>query len=154
MLDPKVLDKKIDRIRKLTQAVPNLEMRFEPPKESYFQGLLSRGDRRVGRLLAELEKRRESWKWLMKGTSKRILDDVPPVDFYVSRRIGFDEVLPWESVDSLIPRSLLERESMRAHYGEDWVQPRADGQPLRDDENAVTRGVELEDSETLAPCAL
>lgn len=154
MLDPKVLDKKIERIRKLTQAIPNLEMRFEPPKESYFQGLLSRGDRRVGKLLVELERQGESWKWLMKKTGRRILAEVPPVDFYVSRRIGFAELLPWESVDSLIPRTLLEREAMRAHHGEDWVQPRADGQPLVDGEETVLRGAELEEDAELAPCAL
>lgn len=143
MLDPKTLDKKIERVRKLTQAVPNLELRFEPPKESYFQGLLSRGDRRVGKLLLEVERRCETWKWLMRKTDRRILPDVPPVDFYVSRRIGFQEILPWESVDSLIPRSLLEREAMRAHHGEDWVQPRADGQPMVADEDTVLRGAEL-----------
>jgi len=143
MLDPKTLDKKIDRVRKLTQAVPNLELRFEPPKESYFQGLLSRGDRRVGKLLLEVERQRETWKWLMRKTDRKILPDVPPVDFYVSRRIGFQEILPWESVDSLIPRSLLEREAMRAHHGEDWVQPRADGQPMVADEDTVLRGAEV-----------
>ena len=66
MLDTKTLDRKIERVRKLVMKVPNLELRFEPPKESYFQGLLSRGDRRVGRLLREAELRNESWKWLMK----------------------------------------------------------------------------------------
>lgn len=143
MLDPKVLDKKIDRVRKLTAKIPNLEMRFEPPKESYFQGLLSRGDRRVGKLLVELERRQESWKWLMRKTEQKIIEEVPAVDFYVSRRIEFSELLPWESIDSLIPRSLLEREAMRAHHGEDWVQPRAADQPIIEDEETVLRGAEL-----------
>ncbi len=49
------------------------------------------------------------------------------VDFYVSRRIGFSELLPWEVVDSLIPKTLLEREAMRAHNGEDWVHPTVPG---------------------------
>ncbi|MFO0416595.1 MAG: radical SAM protein [Pseudomonadota bacterium] len=143
MLDPKTLDKKISRIRDLTKRIPNLEMRFEPPKESYFQGLLSRGDRRVGKLLLELERQKENWKWLMRKTDRRILEEVPPIDFYVSRRIDFKELLPWESIDSLIPRSLLEREAMRAHHGEDWVQPRADGQPMVEDEDTVLRGAEV-----------
>jgi radical SAM superfamily enzyme YgiQ (UPF0313 family) len=132
MLDPKTLDRKIERVRKATQSIPNLELRFEPPKESYFQGLLSRGDRRVGKLLFELERRNENWKWLMRKTDQKILTDVPPVDFYVSRRIAFSELLPWESVDSLIPRTLLEREAMRAHHGEDWVQPRGEGEVIDD----------------------
>jgi radical SAM superfamily enzyme YgiQ (UPF0313 family) len=144
MLDPKVLDRKIDRVRKLVMKVPNLELRFEPPKESYFQGLLSRGDRRVGRLLHEVERRRESWKWLMKRTKESLIEGVPPVDFYVSRRIGFNELLPWEVVDSLIPRSLLEREAMRAHHGEDWVQPRAEEQPMLGNEEETLRGTRVE----------
>ena len=127
MLDPKTLEKKIDRLRKQVLKVHNLEFRFEPPKESYFQGLLSRGDRRVGKLLLEAERQGESWKWLMKRTDREIVPGVPPVDFYVSRRIGFSELLPWESVDSLIPKTLLEREAMRAHNGEDWVQPPVPG---------------------------
>lgn len=140
MLDTKTLDRKIERVRKLVMKVPNLELRFEPPKESYFQGLLSRGDRRVGRLLREAELRNESWKWLMKRTKEQIVEGVPPVDFYVSRRIGFNELLPWETVDSLIPRSLLEREAMRAHHGEEWVQPRAEGQPILEGEEETIRG--------------
>lgn len=123
MLDPKLLDKKIERVRQLIKKVPNLELRFEPPKESYFQGLLSRGDRRIGKLLYEAEQRGESWKWLVRKTSTTLVEGVPAVDFYVSRRIPFSETLPWEVVDSLIPRTLLEREAMRAHYGEDWSQP-------------------------------
>jgi radical SAM superfamily enzyme YgiQ (UPF0313 family) len=127
MLDPKTLEKKIERLRKQVLKVPNLEFRFEPPKESYFQGLLSRGDRRVGKLLLEAEWQGETWKWLMKRTDRELVSGVPPVDFYVSRRIGFSELLPWEVVDSLIPKTLLEREAMRAHNGEDWVQPAVPG---------------------------
>ena len=135
MLDPKTLERKIERLRKRVLKVPNLEFRFEPPKESYFQGLLSRGDRRVGKLLLEAELKGESWKWLMKKTDREILSGVPPVDFYVSRRIGFSEVLPWEVVDSLIPKSLLEREAMRAHNGEDWVQPAAPGYERKEEDD-------------------
>ncbi len=144
MLDTKVLDRKIERVRKLVMKVPNLELRFEPPKESYFQGLLSRGDRRVGKLLREAELRGESWKWLMKRTKEPLVEGVPPVDFYVSRRIGFNELLPWEAVDSLIPRSLLEREAMRAHHGEEWTQPRADEQPMVEGEEDTIRGAGAE----------
>lgn len=120
MLDPKVLDAKIERVHQRIKGVSNLEMRFEPPKESYFQGLLSRGDRRVAALLREVEEQGENWKWLMKRTHLPILEKVPPVDFYVARRIPFAETLPWEIVDARIDRKLLLREAMRAHLGEEW----------------------------------
>ena len=142
MLDPKTLEKKIERLRKQVLKVHNLEFRFEPPKESYFQGLLSRGDRRVAKLLLEAERQGESWKWLMKRTEREIVSGVPPVDFYVSRRIGFSEILPWEVVDSLIPKTLLEREAMRAHNGEDWVQPAVPGyERVEDDVISQEMGV-------------
>lgn len=141
MLDPKTLERKIERLRKQVLKVPNLEFRFEPPKESYFQGLLSRGDRRVGQLLLEAELKGESWKWLMKKTDREVVPGVPPVDFYVSRRIGFSELLPWEVVDSLIPKSLLEREAMRAHNGEDWVQPAVPGYERIEDDEQVAQDV-------------
>ena len=142
MLDPKTLEKKIERLRKQVLKVHNLEFRFEPPKESYFQGLLSRGDRRVAKLLLEAERQGESWKWLMKRTDREIVPGVPPVDFYVSRRIGFSEILPWEVVDSLIPKTLLEREAMRAHNGEDWVQPAVPGyERVEDDVISQEMGV-------------
>jgi len=141
MLDPKTLDCKIQRIRKLVMKVPNVELRFEPPKESYFQGLLSRGDRRVGALLLEAERRNESWKWLVKRTKEPIVAGVPPVDFYVSRRIPFDELLPWEVLDSRIPRSLLEREAMRAHHGEEWTQPKAPDEQEREREAQALESV-------------
>ena len=138
MLDPKTLDKKIERLRKQVMKVHNLEFRFEPPKESYFQGLLSRGDRRVGRLLFDMEQQGETWKWLMKKTEREIVPGIPPVDFYVSRRIGFLELLPWEVVDSLIPKTLLEREAMRAHHGEDWVQPSVPGYERNEEEQETS----------------
>jgi radical SAM superfamily enzyme YgiQ (UPF0313 family) len=37
MLDVKTLERNIDRIRELIKRIPNLEMKFESPKESYFQ---------------------------------------------------------------------------------------------------------------------
>jgi hypothetical protein len=136
MLDTKALDKKIERLRKQVLKVPNLEFRFEPPKESYFQGLLSRGDRRVSALLLAAHRNGKGWKWLMKNTDDSLVDSVPPVDFYVSRRIPFSERLPWEIVDSRIPRSLLEREAMRAHNGEEWVQPAVPGYERSDEDES------------------
>ena len=65
----------------------------------------------------------------MRRTDRKLLDEVPPVDFYVSRRIGFSETLPWESVDSLIDRKLLEREAMRAHFGEECSERTSDNDP-------------------------
>lgn len=120
MLDRDSLERKIKRVASLIKGVPNLEMKFESPRESYFQALLSRGDRRVGKLLLEVEKQGKDWKWLVKKGAETIVEGVPPIDFYVARRIPFDEILPWEVVDSLINKDLLKREALRAHHGEKY----------------------------------
>ena len=67
------------------------------------------------RLLLAAEEQGKDWKGLGAGGSRRILEDVPSLDFYASRRIPFDEFLPWEVVDSKVDRELLRREALRAH---------------------------------------
>ena len=100
-------------------------MRFESPKESYFQALLSRGDRRVAHYLLHAEAERKDWKWIMQHKHPTLQGVVPPVTFYVERRIPFSEKLPWEIVDSRIDRGLLYREAMRAHHGEEFGRHQA-----------------------------
>lgn len=120
MLTQEELTAKINRVRQAVRRMPNLELHFEPPKESYFQALLSRGDRRVARLLFETEQRGRDWKWLLAQGSARLAPEIPPIDFYATRRFSFEELLPWEIVDSRIDRRLLLREALRAHHGEDF----------------------------------
>jgi radical SAM superfamily enzyme YgiQ (UPF0313 family) len=97
-------------VRSGIRRLPNVEMKHESPRESYFQALVSRGDRRVGDILLELHDRGLDWRWLVKNGARPVADGVPPADFWVYRTFGAEEVLPWESVDLLIKRSLLERE--------------------------------------------
>lgn len=115
MVDVRTIQLRIDRVRELIRGVPNLEIRFESPKESYFQALLSRGDRRVARILAAAEEAGRDWKWIAQQGQRKILEDVPPVSFYANRRIAYDELLPWDIVDARVEKSLLIREAERAY---------------------------------------
>ena len=145
MLGLKELDSKIARIEARIKGVSNLEMRFEPPRESVFQALLSRGDRRVARYLVLAEREGKDWKWLLQQARKGAIRDMPRLDFYVERRIPFEEILPWEIVDSRVDRRLLFREAMRARHGEEWGRrgPEAEG----------FAGVEEIDREKLQACS-
>lgn len=109
-----VLERKVSRVKSLVRGVPNLEMKHETPKESVFQALLSRGDRRVARLLVEIERAGQDWKWLVGEGWNTARAGIPPLDFYVTRRIPFNEVLPWDIVDPLVEKKLLMREAGRA----------------------------------------
>jgi radical SAM superfamily enzyme YgiQ (UPF0313 family) len=119
-MDFNEVKRRIEIVRKGVSRIPNVELKFESPRESYFQALVSRGDRRVGDLMVEMLNRKEDWRWLVKNGKKRILDHVPPADFYVHRLIGEEEILPWELVDMHITRELLERE-YRETFEEDVV---------------------------------
>jgi hypothetical protein len=85
-------------------------MKNESPRESYFQALLSRGDRRVGDLLIYLNTYDLDWRWLVKNGSREIIPGVPPASFYVEREMRENELLPWEVIDFGVKRKLLERE--------------------------------------------
>lgn len=136
MVPAKELESKIDRIRALIRKVSNLEIRFETPKESIFQALLSRGDRRVGQYLWTAYQQREDWKWIVDRRKSPQLEGVPPVSYYVERRIDQEELLPWEVIDSRIDKKLLLREAGRAHDGDD-----ADSTPVafEDEEQGAVR---------------
>jgi hypothetical protein len=100
-----------DRIRK----IPNIEIRFETPKEAYFQALLSRGDRRVAQLLVAAEEQGKDWKWIVSQRRKEIIPGIPTLDFYTLRQIPYEETLPWDIVDPRVEKTLLKREALRAH---------------------------------------
>ncbi len=102
--------KRINLVRDGIRRLPNVEMKFESPRESYFQALVSRGDRRVGDVLLKLHREGGDWRAVVKQGTKELVSGVPPADFYVHRTPAADELLPWEIVDLRVKRSLLERE--------------------------------------------
>lgn len=105
---------KLALIRKELKALSKVKVSLEQPRESFAQALLSRGDRRVGRLLEELVSSGESIGWLAKNRNKRLLPDVPAPVFYVQRKIDFGEILPWEIIDFGVSRTVLMRETLAA----------------------------------------
>ncbi|MBF0343235.1 MAG: radical SAM protein [Nitrospirae bacterium] len=63
----------------------------EPHKASYLQGLFSTGDRRLSRVL-ELMDEETDWK---KACQRADI----PIDFYIYRQRGLNELLPWDFID-------------------------------------------------------
>ncbi|MEK7871360.1 MAG: hypothetical protein AAB244_03180, partial [Nitrospirota bacterium] len=79
----------------------------ELPKWSYIQTLLSRGDRRVGKILLNQFVSGENWKAASRQSG---LD----TDFYVYRKMGLDEILPWDHIDPGVKKEILIMEHMEA----------------------------------------
>jgi len=110
-LGSSLIKKRLEIVRSATKKIPNVEFKAEAPKESYFQTLMSRGDRRVGAMLLRMKELGHDWQWLTKDHHD--LESVPQPSYYVERRLSAEEFLPWEVVDLKIKRSLLEREYIR-----------------------------------------
>jgi len=92
MEDKKSLSAKIGRIRSTIGKVGGISVIFEPPKWSYVQALLSRGDRRVGDILERAVTGNADLNAVFRETP------VNP-DFYVTRPRDDDELFPWDFID-------------------------------------------------------
>lgn len=98
------------------------KVKWQDPRLSYLEGLLSRGDRRLSVLLEKaLEKgcKLDSWtehfdfnKWEL-----AFADAGVDPEFYLRER-NPDEVLPWDHLDSLVTKRFLQEERDRAFKGE------------------------------------
>jgi radical SAM family uncharacterized protein len=105
-----VLKRKEKSIKEGLRRVPNLRLHPDVPKHAYLQSLLSRGDRRVARLLMTAHSRRGNWVGTFKESS------INP-DFFVYRERPADEVFPWDFIDHRIRKDFLRREYERALEG-------------------------------------
>ncbi len=100
------LKAKIRAVEKGLGPVANVRVHADSPRWAAFQGLLARGDRRVGRMLiAHLESARPWWE-LGRNAA-------PAPDFFVRRLREADEVFAWEIVDHGIQRDYLWQEYLR-----------------------------------------
>jgi radical SAM superfamily enzyme YgiQ (UPF0313 family) len=124
MEDTRILKRKIARLRGEFGAMKRVELDAESPREAYFQTLLSRGDRRVGRILELLaakhcEEPGEIWQELRAlkyETPSAPLRELPDPDTYVRRRYGYEEILPWDFIDHQVHKWFLLSERKKAHH--------------------------------------
>ncbi|WP_298606600.1 radical SAM protein [uncultured Veillonella sp.] len=105
----KSIEKKLQYIKKSLQKNRRIEVLVESPKEAYIQGVLARGDRRLGKVLAAcaLDRGSKSFKSEMK---KAGLD----MDHCNYRERTFDDYLPWSHLDMGLNEGYLEQEWQRA----------------------------------------
>ena len=91
---------------------PGLKLRWNDPDESVFEGVLTRGDRRMAEVVERAWRkgatfdawqahfRRDAWQEAM---AEEGLDAA----FYSHRRRPIDEVFPWEHIDVAVTRRFL-----------------------------------------------
>ncbi|HKB10938.1 MAG TPA: radical SAM protein, partial [Vicinamibacterales bacterium] len=123
MEDQSITDRKIKRLRSLMAGIDNVYFNIKSERHSYYQALLSLGDRRVAPAIAAAERNGQNWR---AAVAEAGLDG----EFYIFRDRTRDAMLPWDIIDGGMKRPFFESEFAKSLRAE-WTLP-----PKRAQENA------------------
>jgi radical SAM family uncharacterized protein len=101
------LKKKLRVIQREVQGMRGVEMIYDLPKWAYIQAMLSRGDRRVAKILMEAHHNQGDW-------GRALRETIVNSDFYVYRKRDLDEIFPWDFIDHGISKERLKEEYLTA----------------------------------------
>lgn len=105
MDNQKSVEKKLQYIKKSLQKNRRIEVLVESPKEAYIQGVLARGDRRLGAVIAACAMDRGSKSF--KSEMKQAGLDMEELNY---RERALDEYLPWSHLDMGMRDGYLQEE--------------------------------------------
>ena len=123
MEDPAVTERKAQRLRQMLSGIDNVYFNIKSERHSYYQALLSLGDRRVASTIEAAERNGGNWRAAVAETG---LDAA----FYIFRDRSGDAVLPWDIIDGGMKTSFFKSEFDKG-LREEWTLP-----PKRQKENA------------------
>ena len=108
-------DRKVKHLRRLMSGIDNVYFTIKSERHSYYQALLSLGDRRVASAIEVAERNGGNWR---AAVSEAGVD----ADFFIFRDRSRDSLLPWHIIDGGMKESFFRGEldkSMRA----EWTLP-------------------------------
>src|SRR5947207_12449452 len=106
--EEKELKRRLKFVSKKLARIPNVEVRAMSARIAHEQALFSSGDRRISKVI-------EATARLNGDLNAAIRETHIDPYFHTSRRRSYDEILPWDIVDSGLGRPFMEREHERAH---------------------------------------
>jgi radical SAM superfamily enzyme YgiQ (UPF0313 family) len=115
MEDPAVTDRKAKRLRQLLADLDNVYFNIKSERHSYYQALLSLGDRRVADAIEAAERNGGQWR-------AAVAESGVDADFYIFRDRSKDKVLPWDIIDGGMKTSFFQSEFDKA-MREEWTLP-------------------------------
>jgi radical SAM superfamily enzyme YgiQ (UPF0313 family) len=107
----KILKGRIKYLRRQLAGIANLRIAVDNPDKAYFQAVMARGDRKVGRALLEVSRQEKNWKHVL-------LDQGIDPEFYALRERKKSEIFPWDIIDHGIQKNYLWKEYQMALKGE------------------------------------
>jgi len=112
MTTAREIERKTDRLRSLVSDTDNVYFNIKSERHSYYQGLLSLGDRRVAAVIELAERNGHNWR---AAVSEAGLD----ADAYLYRDRSADAFLPWQIIDGGMKTSFFRQElekSLKAEW--------------------------------------
>jgi radical SAM superfamily enzyme YgiQ (UPF0313 family) len=117
------IERKMKRLRALVAGIDNVYFNIKSERHSYYQALLSLGDRRIAPAIELAEANGGQWR-------KAVADAGLDGDFYIYRDRTNDVVLPWNIIDGGMKEPFFRAEFDKSTRAE-WTLP-----PKRAKENA------------------
>jgi radical SAM superfamily enzyme YgiQ (UPF0313 family) len=118
-----MIERKMDRLRALVSGVDNVYFSIKSERHSYYQALLSLGDRRIAPALELAERNGGQWR-------RAVAESGVDGDAYIYRDRSKDAVLPWDVIDGGMKAAFFRAEFEKSQRAE-WTLP-----PKRAKENA------------------
>jgi radical SAM superfamily enzyme YgiQ (UPF0313 family) len=116
-------DRKVKRLRQWMAGIDNVYFTIKSERHSYYQALLSLGDRRVAPAIVAAERNGGQWR---AAVAEAGID----ADFFIFRDRREDALLPWSIIDGGLKQGFFRSELDKAMRAE-WTLP-----PKRARENA------------------
>jgi radical SAM superfamily enzyme YgiQ (UPF0313 family) len=118
-----IVDQKMKRLRTLVSDIDNVYFNIKSERHSYYQALMSLGDRRVAPAIEAAERNGGQWR-------RAVEEAGVDADFYIFRDRSDDTVLPWDIIDGGMKDAFFRGELAKSERAE-WTLP-----PKRAKENA------------------
>jgi len=115
MVRPEEVQRKVKRLRHLLRGLDNVYFNIKSERHSFYQALLSLGDRRVAPALEAAERNGGDWR-------AAVAETACDADFFVFRDRAGDQVLPWDIIEGGLKTSFFRTEFDRGQR-ELWTLP-------------------------------
>ncbi len=117
-----VIEEKTNRLRSLVAGIENVYFNIKSERHSFYQGLLSLGDRRVAGVIEIAERNGGNWR-------AAVADAGLDAEAYLYRDRTKDAFLPWQIIDGGMKDGFFREELARSERAE-WTLPGRRSQQL------------------------
>ena len=106
------LQRKINLLRDATRRERGVDLKWHDPKATMAEGIASRGDRRIGRVIEEVWRRGGTFQEWSEFFNLELWEEAMAangleIDWYVHRHRHEDEILPWDHLSAGLHKDFL-----------------------------------------------